>query len=336
MKNLYIVALLSISLLSLQLYNSEQQTDEYSKWKQHHQKLYQGVEDTYRKQIFHQNLQIVNEHNARYNQGLENFEIEANQFADLTFDEFSSLYLYSSYPDQEYINNSFQKTTQKQNKSIKADIPDHYDWSTIIQDYSQPYNQGKCLGSWAFAVAGSIESALYLGTYEQISPQYLINCVDQTNPCLEGSVKNTWDWVTDNQNYLDLEVNVAYTGTKGACIPSLDNIQLLNGYEMLNKDQFVQDSDYYQALSEHIVVSPLSVSSIYFQLYKTGVFDKPCGNNPNYDALVVGYDARTDQGSLPFYKLKMSWSPNYGEQGYVRIAMANKCIYEKQSYANKA
>ncbi|CAD8205740.1 unnamed protein product [Paramecium octaurelia] len=334
MKNLYIVALLSISLLSLQLYNSEQQTDEYSKWKQHHKKLYQGVEDTYRKQIFHQNLQIVNEHNARYNQGLENFEIEANQFADLTFDEFSSLYLYSSYPDQEYINNSFEKTTKKQKKAIKADIPDNYDWSTI-QGYSQPYDQGKCLGSWAFAVAGSIEGARYLGEYEQISPQYLINCVPQDNPCLEGGVKSTWDWVTDNQHYLDLYASVPYTGTKGACLASKDNIQLLNGYEMINQDQFVEDSDYYQALSENIVVSPVSVSSIYFQLYKKGVYDKPCGDSLNYDALVVGYDARTDQGYLPYYKLKMSWSATFGEQGYIKIAMANKCIYAKQSFANK-
>lgn len=29
----------------------------------------------------------------------------------------------------------------------------------------------------------------------------------------------------------------------------------------------------------------------------------------------------------------MSWSAEYGEAGYVRIAMDNECIYSKQSYA---
>ncbi|CAD8103509.1 unnamed protein product [Paramecium sonneborni] len=333
MKNLYIVALLSVSLLTLQLYSSNQEIDEYSKWKQIHKKQYQGTEDSYRKQIFHQNLQIVNDHNARYNQGLESFQIETNQFADLTFDEFSSLYLYSSYPDQDIINIKYEKNQQKQTK--RAEVLDNHDWSTI-NGYSKSYNQGRCLGSWAFAVAGSIEIARYLGVYEQISAQYLINCVQQQNSCLEGSVQNTWDWVTNNTNFVDLEESVPYTGIKGDCNQSIDNIQLLNDYVMKLPDSFDTEEDYYEALELNAVVSPLSVSNIYFQLYKSGVYNKECEENYNYDALVIGYDARTNQPDGPFYKLKMSWSSNYGENGYVRVQMPSKCIKKMQSYPNRS
>ena len=42
--------------------------------------------------IYIQNARFVEEHNQRYSQGLESFDLEVNQFADMTSEEFGQMY----------------------------------------------------------------------------------------------------------------------------------------------------------------------------------------------------------------------------------------------------
>lgn len=56
-----------------------------------------------------------------------------------------------------------------------------------------------------------------------------------------------------------------------------------------------------------------------FQMYKTGVITgTACGTNLDHGVLAVGYG--TENGT-PYYLVKNSWGPTWGEKGYVKIGI---------------
>ena len=59
-----------------------------------------------------------------------------------------------------------------------------------------------------------------------------------------------------------------------------------------------------------------------WQLYKKGVFDSPnCGRRTDHAVLAVGWGTSTNasNASMPYYKVKNSWSDSWGEGGYIRL-----------------
>merc|ERR1711971_288054 len=79
-------------------------------------------------------------------------------------------------------------------------------------------------------------------------------------------------------------------------------------------------SDDTNALMEAVAKQPVSVAieadQMSFQLYGGGVLTKECGSKLDHGVLLVGYG--TDNGTK-YWKLKNSWGPSWGEQGYLRI-----------------
>jgi len=66
-------------------------------------------------------------------------------------------------------------------------------------------------------------------------------------------------------------------------------------------------------------------SSEAFQFYYSGVLnDARCGNAPDHAVLLVGYGVDVHFG--PYWLAKNQWGPQWGEQGFVRIARGiNMC-----------
>ncbi|CAG9330555.1 unnamed protein product [Blepharisma stoltei] len=55
-----------------------------------------------------------------------------------------------------------------------------------------------------------------------------------------------------------------------------------------------------------------------WQLYKGGIVSKDCGTALDHGVLIVGYNF---SNSPQYWKVKNSWGPTWGEQGYLRIAV---------------
>ena len=85
-----------------------------------------------------------------------------------------------------------------------------------------------------------------------------------------------------------------------------------------------------RALLSAIAMQPISVaiegSSFTFQFYKSGVInDDSCGRNGGIDhgVLAVGYGTDLDT-QLPYFLVKNSWGPTWGDEGFVKIGRKTK------------
>ena len=68
----------------------------------------------------------------------------------------------------------------------------------------------------------------------------------------------------------------------------------------------------------------VDAGSFVFQLYKKGVFNHPdrCGSDLNHAITVVGY-SNTKEDATPYWIVRNSWGPDWGEDGYIRIAISD-------------
>jgi KDEL-tailed cysteine endopeptidase len=75
------------------------------------------------------------------------------------------------------------------------------------------------------------------------------------------------------------------------------------------------------ALLEAAARQPVSVavqaSGFAFQHYRGGVLTGSCGADVDHGVLLVGYGHDSVGGD--YWKVKNSWSPYWGERGYIRI-----------------
>lgn len=67
------------------------------------------------------------------------------------------------------------------------------------------------------------------------------------------------------------------------------------------------------------VTALIDASPFGFMHYSEGVFDDPScdANNSNHAVLIVGYGS---EDGLEFWLVKNSWGPNWGMNGFIKIA----------------
>lgn len=73
-------------------------------------------------------------------------------------------------------------------------------------------------------------------------------------------------------------------------------------------------------LSNALLVRPISVAvdATNWSPYKSGIFSNCSPTGLNHGVLLVGV-------SSDAWKVKNSWTANWGEQGYIRLARGNTC-----------
>jgi C1A family cysteine protease len=84
------------------------------------------------------------------------------------------------------------------------------------------------------------------------------------------------------------------------------------------------------ALNKQPVSVAIEADQMAFQAYTSGVITSGCGTNLDHGVLAVGYGTLNGE---PYFLVKNSWGPSWGDQGYVRIGQKNQCgILNAASY----
>jgi C1A family cysteine protease len=104
------------------------------------------------------------------------------------------------------------------------------------------------------------------------------------------------------------------TKTAGPCEKcSSADVKFSSCSDVLSKDQVALKS----AVSKQPVVIAIEADTRYFQSYSSGILDSTsCGTTLDHAVEIVGYG--TENG-VDYWKIRNSWSENWGEKGYVRI-----------------
>jgi len=270
--------------------------------------------------IFKTNLALIEEHNR----GSSGWKMGLNQFADLTQQEFRS-YLGLKRRDNSFI--------RSKNTAPVPNVPvNDIDWQkngavTPVKD------QAQCGSCWAFSTTGSMEGVNQIKTGQllSLSEQELVDCAGSSGNqgCNGGLMDDAFEWIIKNGG-LASEAAYPYHATDGSC-QSQPSVASISAY----KDTPQGDEN---ALGQLLQQQPISIAieadQSSFQMYKSGVFNGPCGESLDHGVLLVGMG--TD-GGQDYWRVKNSWGQGWGDQGYIRFARnKNMCgLADMASYPVK-
>jgi C1A family cysteine protease len=196
-------------------------------------------------------------------------------------------------------------------------------------------DQGNCGSCWAFGTVGSLEQAILKqdGASTDLAEQYLVSCNTDGWGCDGG-----W-WAHDYHEWkypagepgpgAVYEADFPYTATDAPCNPPHTHHEKLADWVYIGNDSSVPSTDAIkQAILDHGPVSAAVCVNSAFQRYSGGVFTGSlfCFTI-NHAIVLTGWD-----DSLGAWRLRNSWGPNWGEDGYMWIAYGKQYVGYSANY----
>ncbi|KAH8374997.1 hypothetical protein KR200_010717 [Drosophila serrata] len=268
-----------------------------------------------RLRIFRQNLKTIEELNAN-EMGSAKYGI--TEFADMTSSEYKER------------TGLWQRDAAKATGGAQAavpaysgELPKEFDWRKK-NAVTQVKNQGSCGSCWAFSVTGNIEGlyALKYGELKEFSEQELLDCDTTDSACNGGLMDNAYKAIKDIGG-LEYEAEYPYKAKKNQCHfnKTMSHVQVSGFVDLPAGNE--------TAMQEWLVANgPISIglNANAMQFYRGGVshpWKALCSKkNLDHGVLVVGYgvsDYPNFHKTLPYWIVKNSWGPRWGEQGYYRV-----------------
>ena len=295
----------------------------FDSWVKAAGKVYESVDEyESRFQAWMDNLEYV----LQYNDGSKSHWIGMNAFADVSHEQWKRA---TGLDSTKFVKKRDSNVMEKPFMYASVDesrLPESVDW--IEKGAVGPVkNQMMCGSCWAFSTTGAIEgiNAIKTGTMVSLSEQMLVDCdTSRDHGCDGGLMDFAFDFVVENGG-IDTEESYPYTASEGQC--DLNRLRrhvvTIDGYEDVPENDEI-------ALKKAVSYQPVSVAieadQRAFQLYAGGVFDDvTCGTDLNHGVLIVGYGTSQINGTdVPYWKVKNSWGPNWGEQGFVKLIRSQK------------
>ncbi|KAK4781434.1 hypothetical protein SAY86_015536 [Trapa natans] len=267
----------------------------YESWLVRHGKAYNALgEKDRRLEIFKDNLLFIDEHNAAENR---TYRLGLNRFADLTNEEYRSMYLGTKRSDGRRLHG--KRARERYAAKVGDELPDSIDWRKE-GGVSDVKDQGSCGSCWAFSTVAAVEgiNKIVTGDLISLSEQELVDCDNSYNQgCNGGLMDYAFEFIIKNGG-IDSEEDYPYKAADGKCDQNRKNVKVvtIDDYE----DVPVNDE---KALQKAVANQP-------------GIFTGTCGAALDHGVAVVGYG--TENG-VNYWIVRNSWGSSWGEEGYIRI-----------------
>ncbi|XP_070505959.1 crustapain-like [Chironomus tepperi] len=278
------------------------------------------------------------------------YQKDLNAFTHLTEEEFISTRCGAKLPDsadnQTDITPDDARIAYPFGNYTSDDAPSYTDFSSLMQPIQ---NQLSCGACWAFTVMAQLDKQhAFNGTliplqgllkikdssYSTVlAPQFLLDCNLAQSGCVGGWPTSALSWLKTafgGNNKAPPQLLYPYRAGVKTCRKTLSTVNL--GITQVREIFFGGDED---AMKAQIANNGPTIAAIYvtsnLQSYASGVFyDAKCpsGNTCtlfNHAVVIVGYG--TDQTLGDYWLVKNSWGPDWGEDGYIRMARnkSNNC-----------
>jgi xylem cysteine proteinase len=266
-------------------------------------KNYESIEETVtRYNIFAENYRYIQNHNE-FNY---DFTLGVNQFADLTMEEIKEKYLGLKAPDH--------NPCKLKHEPIKGEPK--IDWRAKGA-VAKVKNQGNCGSCWAFSAIGALEGLHFILTKEltTYSEQELVDCSRAywNEGCNGGEMNQAFEYIKDQGISTDKEY--PYEGRDRSCRKKSKSF-VIDGCVNVTKDD---NDNLLEALAHGPVSVAVKANNREFMYYRGGIIKSGCGKqNDELDHGITLVGADEEKGT-PFWIVKNSWGPSWGEKGYVRI-----------------
>jgi len=291
-------------------------------------KSYSSEELLFRRQIFEDKLLSIRLHNI---DPTNTWKKGINRFSDRTNEEFRRLLGYDKYAGHSAWLLRLQEQQQESAPLDISSLPDSVDWRTknVITAVK---DQGDCGSCWSFGTAESIEShwALSTGQLGDLSEQQVLDCTPNPNACggtggCGGGIVELGYQQIIAMGGLSSEWTYPYRSWKGNDFPncsysSSDKVGILKSWVNVPANQY---APVMAALAQ---VGPLAINvdASAWDSYESGVFTGCNFTSPDINHVVqlVGYG--TDPQNGDYWLIRNSWTPAWGEDGYLRIRRSSQ------------
>ncbi|XP_055585808.1 uncharacterized protein LOC129738585 isoform X2 [Uranotaenia lowii] len=290
---------------------------QFEKFKQRHSRDYpSSLEHEMRFRIFKNNLFKIEQLN-KYEQGTAKYGI--THFADMTSTEYKlrTGLVVPREADRNHISNPMAEIDES------IELPEAFDWRDLGA-VSPVKNQGNCGSCWAFSVVGNIEGLhqVKTKTMEEYSEQELLDCDTTDNACQGGFMDDAYKAI-EKIGGLELESEYPYLAKKQKTChfnQSMVHVRVKGAVDLPKNET---------AIAQFLIANgPVSIglNANAMQFYRGGISHpwRPLCSKKNLDhgVLIVGFGIKEYpmfNKTLPYWIVKNSWGPKWGEQGYYRV-----------------